>query len=286
MARPGATGHRKFVRLKFLLGCAPLALGCLELIWEKCCINGDDYLGDSTSVEALAEWPGKPGELCQALLNAGGEGESGYIEEVPGRPGLYRCHDFYDHAPRYVATRMLREADRRAKGQTLSAIRAEAGSKGGKQTSSKRAANEQQTSSKKQQVNVTPAPAPAPAPLKACAEPGKSDSTPVVLELPCAGSDGKSWPVTEGMLRQWGEAFPGVDPMTEARKMLLWLQVNDKRRKTARGMGRFVMGWLEKAQNSHGGSRASPPRVLPLRPGGAPSASFAIPKLLRTGDPT
>ena len=127
-----------------------------------------------------------------------------------------------------------------------------------------------------------------PAPLKACAEPDKSDSTPVVMELPCAGSDGKSWPVTEGMLRQWADTYPGVDPTIEARKMLMWLQdpANAKRRKTMRGMGRFAMGWLERAQNSHGGNRASPPRVMPLRPGAASSAPSPFPKLLRTGDPS
>ena len=279
MARPGATGHRKFVRLKALLGCAPLALGCLELIWEKCCINGDDYLGDSLSVEAMAEWPGEAGKLCAALMDAGGEGEAGYIEEIPGRPGLYRCHDFYDHAPRYVGARMMREADRRAKGQTLSAIRADAGRKGGQQTSSKRAANEQQTSSKKQQVSATPAPAPAP--LKACAEPAIADSTPVVLEFPCVGNDARPWPVTEGTLARWREAFPGVDVLAEARKMLLWLQdpANAARRKTHKGMGRFAMGWLERAQNT-GGPRASPGRVAPFQPrppGSAPSFRKLLP---------
>jgi len=183
MARPGFTGHRKYARLTRLLGSAPLALGCLELMWEKCCINGDDYLGDVVDVEAAAQWPGEPGALCRALLDAGGEDRAGFIEEVEGHPEHYRCHDFYDHAPRYVARRMEREAERRERGQTLSDLRAEAGSKGGKQTASKRPANGQQNDSKRKQTAVppAPAPAPAPAPLRACAEPAEADSTPKVL---------------------------------------------------------------------------------------------------------
>lgn len=54
MARPGLTQHPKFRRLARLLGSAPLALGCLELMWEVCYQNGDPLLGDAVDVEAAA----------------------------------------------------------------------------------------------------------------------------------------------------------------------------------------------------------------------------------------
>jgi len=282
MARPGLTQHRKFLRLARLLGSAPLALGCLELMWEKCYQNGEPYLGDEIDVEAAAQWPGASGVLCKALLGAGGDGHQGFIEEVEGKPGRYQCHDLFDHAPRYVGKRLERELARQEKGQSLSQLRSDAGRKGA--TSSKRAASEQQPDNKRPAncAPPAPAPAPAPAPKKICAEPDVSDSTPVVLELPCTGSGDKVWPVTEGMIQKWAEAYPGVDPLQEARKMLLWLQENRSRGKTARGMGRFALGWLERAQNNHGGGRASPPRVTPLRPT-SPSQPSSFPKLQRVG---
>lgn len=292
MARPGLTQHPKFRRLARLLGSAPLALGCLELMWEVCYQNGEPYLGDTVDVEAAAQWPGEPKTLCQALLDAGGPGRAGFIEEAPDRPGCYQCHDLYDHAPAYVAKRMVREAARVERGQTLSDLRAEAGRKGGKQKVSKREANGQPFASEKaeneangQQIARTPAPAPAPAPIKdSCAEPATADSTPVVLALPCVGKDSSPWLVTEGRLAEWRAAFPGVDVLAEARKMLLWLQdpANAARRKTHKGMGRFAMGWLERAQNS-GGPRASPGRVTPLQPRPGPAAP-AFRKLLSAGE--
>jgi len=282
MARPGLTQHRKFARLARLIGSTPMALGCLELMWEKCYINGEAYLGDEVDVEAASQWGGEPGALCKALLNAGGDGNLGFIEEVEGRPGHYQCHDLFDHAPRYVAKRMAREMERKEKGETLSQIRAEVGSVGGKQTSSKRAANGQQVDSKSKQVDATPAPAPAPAPapLKDSPEPDKSDSTLVVLVMPCVR--GETWPLTEGRLAKWREAYPHLDVLQEARKMLLYLEDNAPKRKTFGGMGKFTMGWLGRAQNN-GGGRASPGRVMPLRPGVAPSQPSSFPKLARVG---
>lgn len=284
MARPGLTQHRKFLRLARLVGSAPMALGCLELMWEKCYQNGDPFLGDVIDVEAAAQWPGEPGALCRALMDAGGEDHPGFIEGVEGRPGHYQCHDLFDHAPRYVGKRLQREMARKEQGRTLSEMRSDAGRKGA--TSSKRAASEQQVNSKRAANDAPPAPAPAPAPKKEyCAEPDKSDSTPVVLGFPVAGSGGKTWPVTEGRIKAWSEAFPGVNILAEVRKMLLWLNdpKNISRRKTARGYGTFAMGWLERAQND-GGSRASPGRVMPLRPSPGSQGPSPFPPLPRIGE--
>ena len=164
MARPGLTRHRKFLRLARALGNVPLALGCLELIWEKCYESGDPYLGDSVDVELAAQWPGDRGALFNALLTAGGDGNVGFIEEIEGRPGHFRCHDLFDHAPEYVADRRKRELARQAKGVTLSQIRADAGRKGAAATNSKRTANDGKQSANDRQLACTPAPAPAPQP--------------------------------------------------------------------------------------------------------------------------
>ncbi len=171
MARPGLTKHRKFLRVARALDSEAMALGCLEFLWEVAYQNGDDYLGDQLDVELAAHWKGEPGQLCRALLEAGGEGNRGFIEELPDRPGHYRVHDLFDHAPDYVSRRLAREMGRRAKGVTLSEVRAEAGRKGAEVTNSKRqqtdgkqTATGQQVAASNRQLAATPAPAPAPAP--------------------------------------------------------------------------------------------------------------------------
>ncbi|MFY9560150.1 MAG: hypothetical protein WAQ52_07945 [Terriglobales bacterium] len=166
MARPGLTQHRKFRRLARALDSEPLALGCLEFLWETCYQNGDDYLGDVLDVEAAAHWDGEQEKLCTALLTAGGDGNHGFIDELDDRPGHYRCHDLFDHAPRYVSRRLQKEMEREANGVSISEIRAAAGRKGAAVTNSKRTANVGKESANGQQFVVTPAPAPAPAPIE------------------------------------------------------------------------------------------------------------------------
>src|SRR5207245_3531876 len=182
MARPGLTQHRKFLRLSRTLGNAPLALGCLEFLWEKCYQNGDDYLGDEVDVEAAAQWPGKPGDLCRALLEAGGDGNLGFIEKIEGRSGHFRCHELYHHAPKYVSKRLERELERKEKGVTISELRAEAGRKGAAAKHGKREATDQhpeangkQTMANGRQIASTPAPAPAPAKDSSSEQNSRSD---------------------------------------------------------------------------------------------------------------
>ena len=44
----------------------------------------------------------------------------------------------------------------------------------------------------------------------------------------------------------------------ECRKALAWVQQAPDRRKTARGMGRFLFGWLGRAQERGGGRGPAP----------------------------
>jgi hypothetical protein len=181
MGRPGFTRHPKFRRLAHVLerehpnlGDA-LARGYLEAIWETAYENGDDYIGDAVSVEAVADWRGTPGLLFDALRNAGGPGKVGFIEESPEIPGGYRVHDLFDHAPKYVRTRMANEFKRQEAGQTISGLRAEAAKKrwanaNGLQTRIKAAASA---------VQPLPPPAPAPAPAPALEQPAAEEPPPV-----------------------------------------------------------------------------------------------------------
>jgi hypothetical protein len=75
-----------------------------------------------------------------------------------------------------------------------------------------------------------------------------------VLEFPCSGQP-KSWVLCESKVREWTEAYPGIDALGECRKALQWCRDNPTRMKTASGMLRFLSSWLSKAQNT---SRAAP----------------------------
>lgn len=60
--------------------------------------------------------------------------------------------------------------------------------------------------------------------------------------------------IYEDQITKWSELFPAVDVMQELRKMKSWLDSNPSRRKTNRGILRFVNSWLSKEQDK-GGSR-------------------------------
>jgi hypothetical protein len=72
---------------------------------------------------------------------------------------------------------------------------------------------------------------------------------PVLFSLPCV--KGKAYHVTQAMLDHWKATFPEVDPQAEARTMAFWLEGNPARRKTLPGMGKFVSGWLGRAQDKY-----------------------------------
>ena len=105
------------------------AIGILECLWNACYESGDDYVGSAISIAVTVEWENDPKDLLNALIDCG-DGSTGFIEKDEIRDG-YVVHDLFDHAPTYVQSRMTREADRVKKGQSISAMRKEAGRLGG-----------------------------------------------------------------------------------------------------------------------------------------------------------
>lgn len=78
-----------------------------------------------------------------------------------------------------------------------------------------------------------------------CPEPEKS--APVCIRLPVTGGDDE--PVLESELADWSHAFPAVDVRQHLRSMRAWLIANPTRKKTRRGVRRFIVSWLEREQN-------------------------------------
>jgi len=56
-------------------------------------------------------------------------------------------------------------------------------------------------------------------------------------------------PVYQEEIGRWLELYPAVDVMQELRKMAGWLEANPSRRKTAKGINAFIVGWLSREQD-------------------------------------
>lgn len=85
-------------------------------------------------------------------------------------------------------------------------------------------------------------------------EPAKAAPVAVIC-LPTV-SDG-DFPVTADDIAEWQTAFPAVNVRQQLASMRQWLIANQTKRKTARGMKRFVVSWLDRKQNE-GGAVPSP----------------------------
>jgi hypothetical protein len=56
--------------------------------------------------------------------------------------------------------------------------------------------------------------------------------------------------ISEAMAEEFWRAYPAVDIREQLKKIRAWLLCNEKKRKTKRGMLRFVNAWLSKQQDS------------------------------------
>lgn len=64
----------------------------------------------------------------------------------------------------------------------------------------------------------------------------------------CAG-DVKTFTPSEEDVSRWQQAFPGVDVRAALLRARAWVDADPKRRKTARGMKRYLTAWLGRDQD-------------------------------------
>lgn len=83
-----------------------------------------------------------------------------------------------------------------------------------------------------------------------CAEP-ETVSAPPVIELPL--NDGTMYPISQEQCQEWAGLYPAVDVIQQLRQMRGWLDANPTRRKTKRGIRRFITNWLAREQDKGGG---------------------------------
>lgn len=85
-----------------------------------------------------------------------------------------------------------------------------------------------------------------------CPEPENLDTGQKVISLIL--NDKTFHDIYQKDIEKWNDLFPAVDVMQELRKMVGWLDSNPTKRKTRRGVSRFINNWLSNAQDK-GGSR-------------------------------
>ena len=78
----------------------------------------------------------------------------------------------------------------------------------------------------------------------------KAAAEPPVITLSL--NTGEEYPVTQRDVAGWMELYPAVDVMQCLRNMKGWLMSNPAKRKTTRGITRFITTWLQKEQDRGG----------------------------------
>lgn len=63
---------------------------------------------------------------------------------------------------------------------------------------------------------------------------------------------GEEYGIVKSDIAEWQELYPAVDIMQELRNMKGWCKENAAKRKTARGIRRFITSWLAREQNRGG----------------------------------
>ena len=80
-----------------------------------------------------------------------------------------------------------------------------------------------------------------------CAQPERPPGAQEIITFPL--NDKTEYPIFDTDFKEWAELYPAVDIMQELRKMKGWLDSNPTKRKTIRGIRRFINSWLSKAQD-------------------------------------
>ncbi|MFO0849579.1 MAG: hypothetical protein U0871_13630 [Gemmataceae bacterium] len=80
----------------------------------------------------------------------------------------------------------------------------------------------------------------------------------VVMSFSTVGRE-KRWYMHRAKIGELSSAFPHLDIIAECRKAQIWLKANPSRRKTAKGMMRFLFSWMSRAQENGRGAGLFPP---------------------------
>jgi len=63
---------------------------------------------------------------------------------------------------------------------------------------------------------------------------------------------GKYHQIDDADIIKWVSLYPAIDVHQELNKMIAWCDANKSKRKTAKGVSRFIVNWLSRAQDKGG----------------------------------
>lgn len=79
------------------------------------------------------------------------------------------------------------------------------------------------------------------------------------MKFPCVGAQ-REWQLTDDQIAAWQQIYPWLNVDRECAKAWAWIDAVPSRRKTARGMKRYLVAWLNRAE----------PERRPLQPWSCP----------------
>lgn len=74
-------------------------------------------------------------------------------------------------------------------------------------------------------------------------------------------NDKSEYPIYQSMVDEWNELYPNVDVLQELRKMKGWSNANPAKRKTKKGIQRFINAWLSREQDKPSYNKKTAPVI-------------------------
>lgn len=240
----------KFLRLKRALNLPHYAaVGLLESLWLFAQTNARDgnlerFTPDD--IAAALEWAGDARELVKSLT------DSGWLDASP----TLKIHDWEEHSPRWVRGILARQERRNEAKKDCQINSTECGTELSTELPTELAteyrtelATQYGTTKTKTKTNTKPNTQNILSnvfPEAGKSGPGVEQTSPAVFRFPVIGPGGPDWVLTEKDLADFSTLFPGVDCLAQCRSALAWVSASLERRKTSRGMKRFLTGWLQR----------------------------------------
>lgn len=258
----------KFRKLQRKLGLSKKdTVSTLELLWistQKNCPQGDIGRFTNEEIAIECEWEGDADELVEALT------EVRWLDPCADHRLL--IHDWEDHAPGWIKRQLKRHGKSILTPSSRPSVTRDADEPTTRPPIAPRDAQEA-TRNPTQPNPKKPNPTDAGA---SCSEPSATPpvpterqlaaADPVVLEFPTVRGTANGptvWQLRASLVAELSELFPDLDIEARCRSALAWIKAEEGRRKTAKGMRKYLTGWLERDQNSGKGrnQRGSPDRA-------------------------
>jgi hypothetical protein len=232
--KSGALTSVKLMRLKRALGLTQYqAVGLLECLWHFTAHNTPDggigkYTDDD--IAAVLEWEGAATELIEALI------QSGWLDRHDD--GSLWIHDWLEHCPTWV------------RGVAASKISRQC-AKDGAKSPTKDGTKDGTKSPTKDGTTLPYLTIPYQTDIIHLSGPEVTDrprpENPIDEILIAPLADGTTWEISAAQIELLTRSFPGADVPAQILGAVAWLEANPKKRKTAKGMPRFLTSWLLRA---------------------------------------